>query len=81
MKFTYRGQTYTSSNAPAIDRQTLYTYRGQSYQRSAAIAMVPKTHLVYRGVPYQQVETPAMNLSAAVFSYPKQPHLTLVGQS
>jgi len=68
MKFTYRGQTYTSSNCPAVDTQTVYTYRSQSYQRSAAIAMIPKANLVYRGVPYQPAETSVMKLSAAVFS-------------
>jgi hypothetical protein len=55
MTFTYRGQSYTTSNQP-VQSQSTFTYRGQSYQRSASIPLTPKTNLVYRGVPYQASE-------------------------
>ncbi len=55
MQLTYRGQAYTSSDTPAVKRQS-FTYRSQSYQSSASAAVPPKTNLVYRGVSYRKGE-------------------------
>jgi hypothetical protein len=66
MTFTYRGQTYTSSNRTQLPKpQTTYTYRGQSYERSNRITTTPQDKLIYRGVPYTSSEVDATSLFLA----------------
>ena len=56
MTFTYRGQTYTSSNNTIETKDTglKATYRGAAYslQRCASLRNHPAAHLTYRGVSY-----------------------------